>query len=64
MTARCSRIAVHNTFTTLVELERYRKLAETNGYLVNIIRMENDFGNIHGVPRGKVIQMRERMEDA
>jgi len=60
--ARCERIAVHNTFTTIKELERYRELARTNGYVCNVIRMENDFGNVHGVPRGKVIAMRDRME--
>lgn len=64
MAANCSRIAVHNTFTTVAELERYRDLARINGYVVNVIRMENDFGNIHGVPKVKVDQMRERMENA
>ncbi len=62
MSARCSRIAIHNTFTTLKELERYQDLARTNGYVCNVIRMENDFGNVHGVPRGKVVEMRDRME--
>lgn len=62
MAARVSRIAVHNTFATIKELNRYRELAQTNGYCANVIRMENDFGNVHGVPHGKVLAMRDRME--
>ena len=64
MAARCERISVHNTMTTRQELQTYRDLARTNGYATNIIRMENDFGNVHGVPHAKVLQMRDRMETA
>jgi hypothetical protein len=64
MAPRCPRISVHNTMTTLEELDKYRTLASENGYITNVIRMENDFGNVHGVPRPKVIEMRDRMEKA
>lgn len=59
-----SKIIVSNTFTQEWEMEHYYKLAETYGYKVYSIIVENRHGgvNVHGVPEDKVQQMRERFE--
>ncbi len=59
-----SKIIVSNTFTQEWEMEHYYKLAETYGYKVYSIIVENRHGgvNVHGVPDDKVQQMRDRFE--
>ena len=62
-------IVVSNTFTTGWELEPYYKLAETYGYRVTSIVVENRHGggentNIHGVPSEKVEKMREKLKNS
>jgi len=59
-----SKIIVSNTFTQEWEMEHYYKLAETYGYRVYSIIVENRHGgvNVHGVPDDKVQQMRDRFE--
>ena len=59
-----SRIVVANTFTQEWEMDEYFKMAERYDYRVHTIIVENRHGNenIHGVPRDKVQQMKNRFE--
>ena len=58
------RIAVSNTFTQEWEMEPYFKLAETYGYRVFSIIVENRHGgeNLHSVPADKIQTMKDRFE--
>lgn len=56
-------IIVHNTFTQNWEMKPYFDLAKKYGYSVFVVRCENQFGNVHGVPDAKVQQMVDRFED-
>lgn len=55
-------VVVSNTFTTEKELKDYFKLAQSFGYKVITMIVENrhDGENIHGVPEDKLEIMRER----
>ena len=57
-------IVVSNTFTQEWEMEPYYKLAETYGYRVFSLIVENRHGgeNLHNVPEDKIKAMRERFE--
>ena len=57
-------IVVSNTFTQEWEMEPYYKLAETYGYRVFSLIVENRHGgeNPHNVPEDKIEAMRERFE--
>ena len=57
-------IVVSNTFTQEWEMEPYYKLAETYGYRVFSLIVENRHGgeNLHNVPQDKIEVMRERFE--
>lgn len=57
-------IAVSNTFTQEWEMKPYFELAETHGYKVFSIIIENRHGgtNEHGVPDEVLTKMRERFE--
>jgi len=59
-----SRIVVANTFTQEWEMDEYFKMAERYDYRVHTIIVENRHGNenIHGVPKDKVQQMKNRFE--
>jgi predicted kinase len=59
-----SDIVVSNTFTQGWEMEPYYKLAESYGYGVFSLIVENRHGgeNIHGVPEDKIEEMRVRFE--
>ena len=58
------KLVVSNTFTQEWEMEAYYKLAETHGYRVYSLIVENRHGGIneHGVPDDKVEIMKERFE--
>jgi predicted kinase len=58
------KIVVSNTFTQGWEMEPYYKLAESYGYRVFSIIVENRHGgeNQHGVPEDKIEEMRVRFE--
>ncbi len=58
------RLVVSNTFSQEWEMEAYYKLAETHGYRVYSLIVENRHGGIneHGVPNDKVEIMKERFE--
>jgi len=57
-------IVVSNTFTQEWEMEPYYKLAETYGYRVFSLVVENRHGgeNLHNVPEDKIEVMRKRFE--
>jgi predicted kinase len=59
-----SDIIVSNTFTQGWEMEPYFKLAESYGYRVFSIIVENRHGgeNLHSVPAEKIEEMRVRFE--
>jgi ABC-type molybdenum transport system ATPase subunit/photorepair protein PhrA len=59
-----SDIVVSNTFTQGWEMELYYKLAESYGYRVFSLIVENRHGgeNQHGVPADKIEEMRVRFE--
>ena len=64
MMAGRSPVVVANTFTMDWEMEDYYKLAETYGYRVHSIVVENRHGGVneHGVPEEKIQQMRNRFQ--
>jgi predicted kinase len=59
-----SRIVVANTFTQEWEMEEYFKMAERYNYRVHTLIVENRHGgeNIHGVPKDKLQQMKDRFQ--
>jgi predicted kinase len=58
------RIVVSNTFTQEWEMEDYYEIAETYGYRVFSLIVENRHGgeNIHNVPENKIQAMKARFE--
>lgn len=56
------RIVVSNTFTQEWEMEYYFRLAQTYGYRVYSLIVENRHGGVneHGVPSDKLDQMQNR----
>jgi uridine kinase len=63
-TGHNSTIIVSNTFTQEWEMEQYYKMAESWGYRVYSIIVENRHGGVneHGVPEDKLEQMKNRFE--
>ena len=59
-----NKIVVSNTFTQEWEMKAYYDLAESYGYMVHSLIVENRHGGIneHGVPEDKLEQMRNRFE--
>ena len=55
-------VAVANTFVRQWEMKWYKDAAAQCGYSVFVLRCENNFTNVHGVPQATVDKMRERME--
>jgi hypothetical protein len=54
------QVFVSNTFTTLHELRPYFELAKEFGILPTVILCQNDWGNVHDVPVGTILNMRKR----
>jgi energy-coupling factor transporter ATP-binding protein EcfA2 len=55
-------IVVHNTFTGNWEMGAYFESAATHGYRVHVVKKEGEYGSIHGVPVGKINQMKRNYE--
>jgi hypothetical protein len=55
-------IAVHNTFTTLKEMQPYLDMCEDHDYSPFVIYCESDFGNVHGVAKTQVDKMAKRWQ--
>jgi len=53
---------VSNTFTTKRELEPYFKLASEFEIVPVVLLAQNDFGNVHDVPKETLAKMRGRFE--
>ena len=51
-----------NTNTKHWEYKKYLDAAKEFGYTVQIITVDGDFENTHGVPADKVAEMKERFE--
>ena len=62
MLSEYESIAVCNTFTQAWEAEPYFKLCKMYGYTPFVIECQNQFGNIHDVPRESVIAMADRWD--
>ena len=62
MMSEVSNIAVCNTFTQFWEAEPYVKLCKAYGYTPVVLECQNQFGNIHGCPPGKIEEMRDRWD--
>lgn len=53
-------VYVSNTFTTIKEILPYFEIALELGITPNVITMNNQWGNVHGVPEDKLLAMRQR----
>jgi len=62
MSANVMHIVVSNTFTLLHDLQPYFDMAKSNGYDIEIIRMESNYGSIHNVPSDIIDIMKNRFE--
>jgi len=56
-------VVVSNTFTRISEMQKYIDHANSLDILVNVIRMNNEFGSIHNVPDEIIQNMKTRFED-
>lgn len=56
-------VVVCNTFTKRIFVENYKKMAERYGANFSVIRMANDFGNIHNVPLSVLESMKNNFDD-
>lgn len=56
-------VIVSNTFTRLWEMETYISMAKYRKANLTVLRMNGQFGNVHGVPDETVAKMKERFED-
>lgn len=56
-------VAVCNTFTRVWEVQPYVDIANLMDCALYVLRCEGNFENVHGVPRGKVNEMRARFEE-
>ena len=54
------QVFVSNTFTTLHELRPYFELAKEFEILPTVILCQNDWGDVHDVPVGTILNMRKR----
>jgi len=59
-------IAVHNTFTTVKEIEPYLELAKENGFRVISMVVENRHGNssVHSVPEEALSRQENRLKNS
>jgi predicted kinase len=55
-------VIVSNTFTTKKELKPYFELAKKYDAELTVLTMNGNFDNIHGVPKEKLEQMKNRFE--
>lgn len=55
-------LVVSNTFTQKWEVKPYIELAKKYGYEVQIITVQSNFKNVHGVPQESIMRMKNRWE--
>lgn len=56
-------IVVSNTFTQKWEVEPYIKQAKKDGYEIQLITVQSNFQNVHGVPQESIERMKKRWEN-
>jgi len=56
-------VIVSNTFTKIWEMVAYIQMAKENGASVRVLTLDGGYQNVHGVPKEKVQEMRDRFED-
>lgn len=56
-------VFVTNTFTMMKELNPYLKEAAKRGLRVIVVRMANEYQNLHAVPAATLTAMRQRICD-
>lgn len=54
---------VSNVFVTKKAIDKYVNMAKQLGASVMVIRMTNDFGNIHNVPQDILTSMKNNFQD-
>lgn len=65
LVANVARIAVHNTFTRISEMQPYIQMAHKYGYNINVVECKTHFEgneNGHNVPKDIVKRYAERWE--
>jgi predicted kinase len=55
-------VIVSNTFTKIWEMVAYIQMAKENGATVEVLTLDGGYENVHGVPKEKVQEMRDRFE--
>jgi len=56
-------VIVSNTFTQKWEIEPYQKMVEKTGCKLTIIKMEGNYGSVHGIPEIALQKMKDRWEE-
>jgi predicted kinase len=56
-------VVVSNTFIRKWEIQPYIDLANELGIPYEVVEMKTYYGNIHGVPEEKIVQMKENWEE-
>lgn len=56
-------VIVSNTFVANKDIKPYVKAAEERGWDVSILRLENNFNNVHSVPNEVVQAMLDKFQD-
>jgi len=55
-------VIVSNTFTKIWEMVAYIQMAKEQGASVEVLTLDGGYENVHGVPKEKVQEMRDRFE--
>ena len=56
-------VIVSNTFTKIWEMVAYLQMAKDAGASVEVLTLDGGYENVHGVPKEKVQEMKDRFED-
>ena len=56
-------VVVHNTFTTMWEMNPYLAVAKLHDYSIQVIECKGNFGSVHDVPAETIDRMRNRWEE-
>lgn len=57
-----THVVVSNTFTTISELRPYFEIAKSYGIVPTVITCQNEFDNVHSVPKETLAKMRQRFQ--
>ena len=56
-------VVVANTNLAVKDVETYKKIADENGYEVEVMRLNGGFKNVHDVPEETLERMKTNMQD-